>query len=102
MTEERLKNIIEKEAILNEVESFFHDFEKILEKYREILPKMENLWAYYESEQWREDYDASNRGEIPRSIPHGVLSEDAVYNTMCNHRRLSIEYIKQMAIALEK
>lgn len=100
MTEERLKNIIEKEAVLNEVESFFHDFEKILEKYREILPKMESLWAYYESEQWREDYDASNRGEIPRSIPHGVLSEDAVYNAMYNQRRLAIECIRQMTEVL--
>lgn len=100
MTEERLKNIIEKEAVLNEVESFFHDFEKMLEKYREILPKMKGLWAYYESEQWREDYDASNRGEIPRNIPHGVLSEDAVYSAMYNQRRLAIEYIRQMTDVL--
>lgn len=100
MNEERLKNIIEKEAILNEIEGFLQDFEKMLEKHKEIQSKMENLWAYYESEQWREDYDASGRGEIPRSIPHGVLSEDAVYNAMYNQRRLAIECIRQMTDVL--
>jgi len=42
------------------------------------------LMKYYEGEQWREDYEADERGKIPSDLKRGVLSQDGVYNMLCD------------------
>ena len=47
------------------------------------LQKM--LWeltSYYESGQWLQDFEADERGELPKDLKRGVLSEDGVYNLL--------------------
>ncbi len=38
------------------------------------------LDAYYTSGEWREDYEADERGELPPDLKRGVLSQDALYD----------------------
>ena len=40
------------------------------------------LDAYYTSGEWREDYEADERGELPPDLKRGVLSQDALYNLL--------------------
>ena len=40
------------------------------------------LTSYYESGQWLQDFEADERGELPKNLKRGVLSEDGVYNLL--------------------
>ncbi len=44
---------------------------------------LRSLTAYYESGQWLADYEADERGELPSELKRGVLSQDALYNLLC-------------------
>ena len=40
------------------------------------------LDTYYTSGEWREDYEADERGELPPDLKRGVLSQDALYDLL--------------------
>lgn len=44
--------------------------------------KLRLLDAYYTSGEWREDYEADERGELPPELKRGVLSQDALYDLL--------------------
>lgn len=44
--------------------------------------KLRLLDAYYTSGEWREDYEADERGEFPPDMKRGVLSQDALYDLL--------------------
>ena len=60
------------EAVKNDAKAVYKD-ESLQKKWQELL-------AYYEGGQWLKDYESDERGELPRDIKRGVLSEDGVYN----------------------
>ncbi len=44
--------------------------------------KLRLLDAYYASGQWREDYEADERGELPPELKRSVLSQDTLYDLL--------------------
>ena len=42
------------------------------------------LIDYYESGQWLKDYEADERGELPRNLKRGVLSQDGLWELLEN------------------
>ncbi len=48
---------------------------------------MRLLDAYYTSGEWREDYEADERGEFPPELKRGVLSQDALYDLLEDAKR---------------
>ena len=40
------------------------------------------LVDYYESGQWLKDYEADERGELPRDLKRGVLSQDSLWELL--------------------
>ncbi|MER2053760.1 MAG: DUF4298 domain-containing protein [Clostridia bacterium] len=44
--------------------------------------KLQLLNTYYTSGQWREDYEADERGELPPDLKRGVLSQDGLYDLL--------------------
>ena len=40
------------------------------------------LEDYYESGQWLNDYEADERGELPRDLKRGVLSQDGLWELL--------------------
>ena len=44
---------------------------------------LQTLTRYYESGQWLEDYERDERGEFPAKLKRGVLSQDALYDLLC-------------------
>lgn len=70
------------EQILDKATDAVSSLSEALEKYAAILDKLQELIAYYGSEQWRQDFDDDSAGKIPTGLKRGVLSEDAVYNLL--------------------
>jgi len=42
------------------------------------------LTEYYDGGQWMRDYQADEAGLLPHDLKRGVLSEDGVYNLLCD------------------
>lgn len=42
------------------------------------------LTDYYENGAWLRDYERDERGEFPPELKRGVLSEDGLYNALCD------------------
>ena len=40
------------------------------------------LREYYENGQWRRDYEADERGELPATLKRGVLSQDGLWDLL--------------------
>ena len=73
-----IKRVIYMESVFDEVQNALAegvDIEDAL-----LQEKIGILIQYYESEQWKNDYSADERGELPADLKRGVLSEDGVYN----------------------
>ena len=55
-----------------------------------IKMKIAELENYQESGQWLLDYEADERGELPAELKRGVLSEDMLYNLLCDVNKAEI------------
>ena len=49
----------------------------------ELQEKLQKLIEYQESGLWLKDYEADERGELPPDLKRGVLSEDGLYELLC-------------------
>ena len=67
---DRIERVERYERLFNEAATS-HDAEKIA-----------LLDAYYTSGEWREDYEADERGELPPDLKRGVLSQVALYDLL--------------------
>ena len=54
-----------------------------------IAAMLANLTAYYDGGQWLKDYQLDEQGELPGGLKRGVLSEDGVYNLLCDVSNLA-------------
>lgn len=45
---------------------------------------LRTLTRYMDSGLWLKDYEADERGELPQDMKRGVLSEDGLYNLICD------------------
>lgn len=50
--------------------------------YPELREHVNALAEYLKSGQWKEDFEADERGELPARLNRGVLSEDGLYNLL--------------------
>lgn len=98
--ENRIKNIQKQEEILDEMDAFLDKIEEITEEWKELQPRFRELLDYYQSTQWMEDYEAYDKGELPE-MKCGVLSQDAVFNTIQNNRMRAVELMKIALAAIE-
>ena len=48
-----------------------------------LCKKIRILTDYMDSGQWLADYEADERGELPNDLKRGVLSQDGLYNLIC-------------------
>ena len=92
--EQRIAHIQQMEGVLNTSEALIKELYEMLERWEAHQPALKQLIAYYESEQWMEDYDASNEGQLPKDMPQGVLSEDAVYNVITDIKSLKETFVE--------
>lgn len=67
----------------------FETLPEIVEHAQASLDMLSGKWEdiialdeYMDSGQWLRDYEADERGEIDKDLPRGVLSQDALYDTL--------------------
>ena len=94
---EQTERITYMEQILDEAAEAVSSLSEALEKYSAVQDKLQELAAYYSSEQWRQDFDDDSAGKIPSNLKRGVLSEDAVYNLLTDVTRLE-DQMKNLTI----
>lgn len=76
------KHIEELTKIYEDHSELIESLNKELEKFRAHLKDLKKLEEYYYSDDFRNDHDASNRGDIPSEINQGILTEDAIYDLL--------------------
>lgn len=82
------KHISDMEKIFDEVLDAQDYLDKAIENYKKLQPKIQKLDKYYSSKQWKDDFAADERGEIPVSMKRGVLSEDGIYNMLERNKEI--------------
>ena len=86
----------------------FKDLPEMAEKLSIAMELLIDRWSdivdleeYMESGQWQADYEADERGEIRNELPRGVLSQDALYNTL-QELNSALKDLKRIASNLAK
>lgn len=85
---DQIKRITYMEDNLNKVSQAVEELEAAFENYESIQKNWKELLAYYDSRQWRRDFEDDEAGKLPADLRRGVLSEDAVYNLLTENQRL--------------
>ena len=76
-----------KEKMIKRIEQMENIFDKVQNEIKEnnlsAEELVQELKIYYESGLWLLDYEADERGELPVELKRGVLSQDGLYNLLC-------------------
>lgn len=75
------KRIVKIEKLENDfglVRSVANDMDEALYNFAAIQRRIERLFQYQESGEWQKDFEADERGELPKNMKRGILSEDAL------------------------
>jgi len=84
----KMQNIIDRvrqmEQYMDEVAEALENNPGELKTNEDLRAKVEILTNYMDSGLWISDYEADERGELPRELKRGVLSQDGLYNLICD------------------
>lgn len=62
----------------NMVRDIMDDMEMAVYNFEAVQRRIERLFHYMEDGQFLKDFEADERGELPKDMERGVLSEDAL------------------------
>ena len=79
---ERIDRVSVMENYMNNVQETFLRLRAALNSVRTVQSTLRYLDQYYQSKDWREDFEADEAGKFPDDLPRGVLSEDGIYNLL--------------------
>ena len=85
----RIERITNMETLFDKSEEVVKRLEAALEDFAELEHDIAKLEAYYNSPQWRKDFEADEAGKLPKDLKRGVLSEDGIWNLLSNYKELS-------------
>ncbi len=66
------------EEILDNATLVIDNLNEAIDRYLEIVPDIEKLMEYSQSEHFMRDYEADEMETLPSDLKRGVLSEDGV------------------------
>ena len=98
---EQIERIQEMESCLDASEKAISELSEALSVFEEVQPMFRRLSDYYGSETWMQDFEDDEAGKLPRDLKRGVLSEDAVYDLITEHRELLVRMLRLVTDALE-
>lgn len=84
----RIERVRKMEQYLDDAATALRGLETALDGYDAALPGLRKLAAYYDSGEWRRDFEADEAGLLPAGLKRGVLSEVAVYDLLTAHGEL--------------
>ena len=82
------QHIKDMEAILDKATAKLDAMEKKITEYEEFQSEIQKLEAYYTSQQWKDDVDADEKGQFPKKMKRGVLSQDGIYNLLERNKEM--------------
>ena len=84
----RIERITHMESLFDKSEEVVRRLEAALKDFAALGPDIAKLEAYYNSPQWRKDFEADEAGKLPKDLKRGVLSEDGLWNLLGDYQRL--------------
>ena len=84
----RIERVMAMEKHMNRVIEDFHYLGIGLGRFKTAQRTLRYLDQYYQSEDWKEDFEADEAGKFPPDLPRGVLSEDGIYNLLEQNKDL--------------
>ena len=85
----RIERITNMESLFDKSEEVVKRLETALKDFAKLEHDIAKLEAYYNSPQWRKDFEADEAGKLPKDLKRGVLSEDGIWNLLSNYKELS-------------
>lgn len=82
--QQRILRIQELERYYDEVLHAVNACPDAAEQDDAIRKKVQILETYCTGGQWLKDYECDERGELPADLKRGVLSQDGLYNLLCD------------------
>lgn len=67
----------------------------------ELRDMLNTLRGYYEGGAWLADYERDERGEFPMDLKRGVLSQDGVYDLLCEWDKFSLDFDAASCLTVE-
>ena len=80
---EVIERVVRMERYFDAVSEAWRDQPDTLRTDESLREMLLELTAYSDSGQWLADYQCDERGELPADLKRGVLSEDGLYNLLC-------------------
>ena len=87
-TMEQIERIKALEMRLNRASQTVMRLSAALDEYVEAQEDIRALETYYGSDDWKQDFADDEAGRLPKDLKRGVLSEDAMWNLLEDHRAL--------------
>ena len=88
MSREQVQRIKDMEAALDISKAAVDKLSEAMDAFEAVQDRYNALLDYYSNGQWRADFEADEEGLLPDDLKRGVLSEDAVYDLITEHREL--------------
>ena len=87
--------------LLDRVAPVLENLEEALDAFDGIQEDVRELSAYYEDDDWREDFEADEAGKLPADLKRGVLSEDGIYDVLSSHYALTVRLLDTVSTILK-
>ncbi len=98
---EQIERIKHFEMLLDRVAPVLENLEDTLDAFEGIQDDVKELSAYYESDEWRDDFEADEAGKLPADLKRGVLSEDGIYEVLSDHYALTVRLLDTVSAILK-
>ena len=98
---EQIERIQHYEMLLDRVAPVLGNLEEALDAFDGIQDDVKELAAYYEDDDWREDFEADEAGKLPADLKRGVLSEDGIYDVLSDHYALTVRLLDTVSTILK-
>ena len=90
---DQIERIQHFETLLDRVAPVLDNLEEALDAFDGIQEDVQELSSYYESDEWRDDFEADETGKLPADLKRGVLSEDGIYDVLSSHYSLTVRLL---------
>ena len=98
---EQIERIQHFEMLLDRVAPVLENLGEALDAFDGIQEDVQELSAYYEGDEWREDFEADEAGRLPKDLKRGVLSEDGIYDVLSDHSALTVRLLDTVSAILK-
>ncbi len=98
---ETIERIQHFERLLDAVAPALEDLEMALDRFDGVQEAVQELSAYYGSEEWHADLAEDEAGNLPQDLKRGVLSEDGIYDVLSGHYALTVRLLDTVSSILK-